>query len=269
MIGPPGPRSKTTAGRRRPGGGPAAARASGRSSAGPPAGPRSGGPVRIPRGPAAPQNTAIGSAGEPVPPTTGRGAATNMNSSRPSSTQARARGSTNALSTSARRTRRSPRAPPTTHRRQWVSGRCLSSHGPGRDWTMWRNRDRDHTWVSGHDLEITLSAVLITRSRCKPRPASSARSTRQRACACVASSRSLSAAPSGQRRTSFPTRARSPGGARCARRLAGDTRARHIPCLWVAHPRRPAYAQRKMDTPAQPCAGTLARAGSSAAPRGA
>jgi hypothetical protein len=36
----------------------------------------------------------------------------------------------------------------------------------------------------------------------------------------------------------------SPGAARCARRLAGDARARHIPSLWVARPRRPAHAQR-------------------------
>jgi hypothetical protein len=43
---------------------------------------------------------------------------------------------------------------------------------------------------------------------------------------------------------------RRPGGARCARRLAGDTRARHTPCLWVARPPPPCPCP-KMDTPAQ------------------
>ena len=42
----------------------------------------------------------------------------------------------------------------------------------------------------------------------------------------------------------LPGARRRPDGARCARRLGADTRARHIPCLWVARPRRPAHAQR-------------------------
>jgi hypothetical protein len=48
-----------------------------------------------------PQNSASGLAGEPVPPMTMSGAITSMNSSRPSSTQARASGSSSALSRSA------------------------------------------------------------------------------------------------------------------------------------------------------------------------